>query len=658
MRRSLTTLLVGIAAGLPIAPAAHAAFPMSFPARGESLDDLYANGVSFDGYFSSGGHGGDYGEDDYYPLDLGVVRFDGTNWVSYVPGGSSTDPEDRITFGFPLHSPVDGVVVSCWREMPDHEGCPPGEGCLSGGNHLNILTEDGNHLVYLAHLQAGSIPEELCPLADVYLDDTSSTCTAGAGWEGLQDSIRLDTLPGDLPVVHKGDYIGNGGNSGSGTSAPHLHMHVKDFMWDGGGNPCQRTGLFEEIEFAESWYAERQDGPDANVSVSDWLPAEQTTIPFQASGWPRYLIWPDPIGPRTDDLVWGDGEDLHNVTDSVGGLIAYRNDSDNLQLESYDLASGDIVPQDSEEEGYVSDIGLAHPFNNDRDVVLAVRTSTDDLKLIPYTVSAAGGTISRQVGQEVTESTIYEVEAVKSPTHDGVTVVIRDGNSKIKVIDYVVNSATMAITRPGTSALGGTVADIAVDSISNGYAPGESAFGTKFKGVITAERRTSDDELLLRSWAVTSTADVTLEHTEATGEDGVSEIDITTMTLGSREVAIASARDVNDELWIQYYYVASDGELTPAYDIAGGELGTLATEAVGNRDAVTVMSDSGDGLKLVAWGFNDDIRRAGGRKAGGVSEVLVDVGYSGGDQYLVTLVQSLAGEVKMLVYGSNFDPTL
>lgn len=661
MRRSLTTLAAGIAALLPIAPSAHAAYPLSFPGRGESLDDLPFENA----YFSSGGHTGDYGEDDFYALDLGVVRFDGANWVNYVPGGSSSNQEDHIVFGFPLYSPVDGVVVSCWREMPDGEGCPPGEGCLSGGNHLNILTEDGNQLVYLAHLQAGSIPDGLCPLADVYLDDTSSTCTAGAGWEGLQDSIRLDTLPGDLPVIHRGDYLGNGGNSGSGTSAPHLHMHVKDFTWDGAGNPCQRTGLYEEIELTESWYAERTDvedpntahPADANVDASEWLPADHTAVPFQASGWPRYLIWPDPIGPRMDDLVWGDGDDLHNVTDSVGGVMAYRNDSDNLQLESYEIDGGDILPQDSVEEGAILDVGIAHPFANDRDVVLTIRTAGGDLKLIPYVVSA-GGTITRQVGKELTENAIYEVEATKSPTHNGVTVAIRDGSNKIKVIDYVVNSATMAITRPGTSALGTTASDIAIDSISFGFAPGESVLGPKFQGVITAERRVADGELVVRSWAVTAGADVTLEHTEETGED-VSELDITTMTLGSRQVAIASSRDANDELWVQYYYVAADGELIPAYDIDAGQIGTLATAAVGNRDAVTVMNDTGDGLKLIAWSFNDDIRRSGGRMAGGVSEVLLDAAQPTGDSpFLVTLVRSLAGEVKMLTFGSNFDPTI
>lgn len=660
MRFPLTTIIVaGIVVGLPAGPSAHAAFPLTFPAHGESLDDL-----PFDAYFTSGGHTGGYGTSGAYPVDMGIVRFDGTNWVEYVPGGSKTNQEDHMIFGFPLHSPVDGVVVSCWREMPDGTGCPPGEGCLSGGNHLNILTEDGDHLVYIAHMESGSIPESLCPLADVYLDDTSSTCTAGAGWEGLQDSIRLDTLPGDLPVVHKGDYIGSGGNSGSGTSAPHVHLHVKEFTWDGSGNPCQRTGVSEEIEFAESWYATRIDGEypggptvDADVDASDWLPAQQTAVPFEADGWPRYLLWPDPIGPRRDDLVWGDGDDLHNVTDSVGGVLAYHNDANHLQLESYEIDDGEIVPQDTLEEGTVLDVGIAHPFTNDRDVVAAIRTSGGSLKLIPYTVSA-GGTIARQYGKERTEGAIYEVEGTKSPTHDGITVAIRDGSNEIKVIDYVVDSATMAITRPGSSASGGTANDIAIDSISFGFAPGESVLGPKFQGVITAERRASDDELVVRAWEVTAGADVSLEHTEITGVE-VSELDVTTMALGSREVAVVSARDADDDLWVRYYYVASDGELTPADDVAGGEIGTLATAAVGSRDAVTVMNDSGNGLKLIAWGFNDEIRRAGARKAGGVAEVAIDLAHpSGSSPFIVTLVQTLAGEVKMLVYGSNFDPAL
>lgn len=644
-----TTFLATLCVALPAAPAS-AAHPLGFPARAESLDDL-----AFDAYFTTGGHSG-YGVGDVYPLDIGIVRFDGSAWTNIEPGGSSSNQEDHLIFGFPLHSPIDGVVVSCWRELPDGTGCPPGEGCLSGGNHLNILTEDGQQVVYLAHLQHSSIPDSLCPKAQVYPSNLSQTCTEGAGWEGFQASIRTDGLPGGLPVVRKGDYLGNAGNSGSGTSAPHLHLHVKPFTYDSSGNPCQRTGEYEEIEFAESWYTERQTTSD--VDASDWIAAQQTAIPFETDGTPRYLIWPDPIGPRRDDLVWGDGDELHNVPDSYGGVMGYRNDANHLQLESYGIFAGQIQPEDTVEEGTVLDLGLAAPFSSGRDIIAAVRTGSGNLKLIPYTVSA-GGTIARQYGEERNEGSIQGVEATRSPLHDGVTVAIRDGASRIKVIDYVVDSATMAITRPGSSALGTAVTDLAVDTVRYGSSPEQPPLGAKFKGVVTAERRSSDGTLVVRSWGVTSGGDVSLDHTETTGV-AVSEVDVTTMKVGTlREAVVVTAKDDDGDLWVEYYYVASDGELLPADDISSGAVGTISTAAVGIRDAVTALSDSGDGLKLVAWSFDEQVRRAGARKAGNTSEVLIDAVQPSGDSpYLVTLVRSLAGEIKMLVYGSNFDPTL
>lgn len=651
MKNSTTTLLIGVAASL-VSSTATAAYPLNFPARAESFDDL-----GYEAYFSTGGHGnGTYGVGGFFPIDFGIVRFDDVadDWVNYVPGGSTSDPEDKIIWDFPVYSPVDGRIITCWREMPDHEQpCAPGNTCLTGGNHLNIITEDGQHIVYLAHLQEGTIPPELCPISATHPNDnTNNNPECGTGWQGYPVDARLDTLPDLLPEIHKGDFIGRAGNSGTGTDFSHLHVHVKDFKW-ASGTPCEANGSHEML-FTETWFAERDEVAD--VAVSDWVPAQQDAAPLNGTGMPRQLFWPGPIGPRTDDLVWGDGDLVHNVTDEVGGVIAYRNDVNKLQLESYAISSGDIVPLDTIEESTIRDVAIARPFTSGRDVVVAVRTWTDALKLIPYDV-ATGGTIARQPG-ELLQGAIIAVEAVKSPTHNGVTVAIIGSNNKIKVIDYTVNSTTLAVTRPGTDDDGDAVTDVAVDAVTAGFGPTESPTGTKFKGVVTAERRTSDGELYLRTWSVSSTGNVALVSTKSTDVD-VSEIDVTTMKMGSRDVVIASAKDDGGALWVRRYDISSTGQLTAVDDIAGGGINALATGAVGSNDAVSVMSDAVGDFKMISWDFNDEIRRTGGRKGGDVSEVLLDTVHPAFEpQYLVSLVRTLAGEVKMIIHGSNFDPTM
>ncbi len=647
--------LVGAVLFSSFAGSAWAGFPMPFPARGDYLDEL-----GFSAYYSTGGHtpAGSYGN-GYFPLDFGIVTFHDSEWIGYDPDGDPGNVEDHLIYGAPLYSPVDGVVVSCWRNWPDEAPCPSGSECLTGGNHLNILTEDGEHVVYLAHLKPDTIPESFCPTTDPgsFPPSGSETCGLGAGWEGFSDAIRTDNMPGGSPTVRKGDYIGLAGSSR--TTSPHLHLHVKEFAYDDATppNPCQRAGVFVEIDFTESWHTEREesDAPGA----SDWLTAHETALPVNSSGWPRVLVWPDPVGPRLDDHVFGTSHwlpYLANVTDSEGGVLAFRNEDEHLEIHSYVLSGGDIDPRDDVEEGTVYGLDLARPFTDSRDIVATVRTANGNLKLIPYEVSN-WGTIARQYGEERTESYVFGVRSTTSPRLDGVTVAIRDGSNRLKIIEYAVDPATMEITRPGSSALGTYVSVIAVDNIRRGRGADEPFYPSSglFKGVVTAERRTSDGHLVVRTWAVSSSRDVTLTDTFDTEID-VSDVQIATVRGGTRDTVLVTAENSSGDLRALHFYVTRAGDLI--FDDVGfaGEITALASTGVGSKDSVTAVSDSDGDLKLISLSFGNEIFRSGTRAAGNVTKVKVDLAKpTGEDSVLLNLIRTSSGGVKMLVFGSNFD---
>ncbi len=656
------SLVASAAVLLAGAGTAHA-YPMQFPARASSLPD--------NGYFVTNGHGAKYVAKGgtTWAQDIHVQRYVNGQWQRRAPG-ATTLAEDH-SFGTPLYSATDGVVIACWRGLPDspnptqnicEDGCPAGH--TAGGNHILIVTPEGDHVVYYAHL-ADSIPASLCPIvdADGLIDDMA--VVGCPGLSGFRNSTRLDLLLGadNLPVVKKGDYIGDLGHSGN-SWAPHLHLQVNPFSFDDAvdPNPCQ--GVSEEIEYVETWQQPRTPGVDASAYA--WAALNHQPLPVTpATG--DFLVWPDPVGARKQDLVLGSGNSLDVETDVEGGLTAYRTDDGQLRLTSFRIGTGnvgdellgDLVVQANRNEGGVAALDLVKLPVSEREYALAIRGNNGRLKVIPYHVNYAFGTITRMPGDRE-DGPITHLAAVPSPSHSGLVVAVREDNGTLKVIDYVAAAGTLAITRPGSAGSGGQqIVDLAITATKG-----------QFNGVVTAEVATNTASVTLRSFSVSAGADVVAQHTVVAAPGPATQISLATVEgllfPGMAAVAVTMRDAATGNLRIQTWSVSPTGSLTLQDERTAGGVGAIDVAAVGGRDVVVGVRANSGNLWQLSWATDwgaDNLRRTGTRTAGAISglDLAAFYGTPGINahpryRHLLTGVRTSDGDLKVLSNAINFAP--
>lgn len=687
-----------------------ASYPMTLPWRGDALEPNV--------YFRSNGHtGSDYGN-PVWGMDLHAAKWVDPDWQTNDGGNQNTD---EYIFGVDLYSPIDGEIVACWRTAPDKpsptldydldgdgvfgeaKNCvvsgdvceddsdcfaiwPQLDSCGSGhdrspmaaGNHLQIRNEAGDFVVFLAHMQSGSIPAELCPLP-ANRDDQDTTSSPGDtlvgpdGWPDVKTDTCTETdegfpqdtiLPTPVPVK-QGQFIGRVGHSGA-SSRPHLHMHAKPIFNEADGDYCVENS--EEMLFSEAWAQECETG---NAPTGGWSPLdiENPVEPYDIGGScdddtdcvgdevcssegqcvvvkPGYCFLPDAIGPQEDHDDYNiPATNLHFTTHTDGDVLVYQS-SGALRLRSYDLDSfGVIQAQDTHDEGSVLDVAVARP-NSSRDVIVSVRGSNGVLKHIPYDVATVSGTIVRMVGKEWTDSTVLQVESTTSPEHAGFVVAVETSSGNLKVIDYHV-TAGLDITRDLSSdGTGGAIDDLAITTMGI------------YEGVVTAEIDTGGD-LNVRSFDVPLAGGVTNADTWTTNIDGDSvTIDRVPTSFGNEYFVTSVIRD-SGALRLDSWEVDDFGtiSLIDSYEVGvvSQHDGTAGTTMSG--DFVVGMRDSADEFRMIGWDVNivGELRRNSTRDLGDVTQTAISTSFAGGGNHLVAARTDGAGDLHLYVYGENYS---
>jgi hypothetical protein len=206
-----------------------------------------------------------------------------------------------------------------------------------------------------------------------------------------------------------------------------------------------------------------------------------------------YLVGPTGFFSRLGDATAGKISALAMTqTGAVDrkAVTAVRDENGNLKVIAWDLqwgSNGDVsvVRLGDASAGPVSSVSIsrARAFNG---VFTAVRDSDNNLKVIPWKLSANGMTITR--GDDASAGTVGTQVAV-APLAQGVAAAMRDADGNLRVISWSVSSDGNIGARRDTGVAGG-ISEVSI-------------LGTPHAGSnLTTVVRDSTGALLLIGWAM------------------------------------------------------------------------------------------------------------------------------------------------------------
>ena len=175
--------------------------------------------------------GGNFCFGQQYAWDLGVMAWNGSQWVSNNGGDQNAD---HYIWGTPVYAVEDGEILYCYGSSNDNSSPGDDDSLVAGvppGGNMYWIRHSGGEVALYAHLQKDSVPGTLCPT----------------------DGVQNPPVP-----VSKGDQLGLVGNSGQ-SGAPHLHFHIQD-SWVLGDKGQSMPTLFNNIDV----------GRPVTSSGSDW----------------------------------------------------------------------------------------------------------------------------------------------------------------------------------------------------------------------------------------------------------------------------------------------------------------------------------------------------------------------------------------------------
>lgn len=645
-RKNLLILGIILTLAMPVVLTAET---VSFPARASDLPI---------GWFwnMSGDHGGSNAR------DLDVVRPNGSGWTDLDADGGPEN-SDRLIFGVPLYAPVDGEVVSCWRNHPEnprpgtpHPGrccgnncdiscddsgdCPSSNACTiaRSGNHVAIRKADGD-VVLLAHLKRGSVPASVCPNSATFMSNArdrlgdfpaeSYLRLCGSG-----ESPQADDCVTSRPKVKRGELVGMAGNSGA-SGKPHLHIHQAKVKDENG--VLVKEGLVRPTNINYGWLKHRTD-------ASIWKPFLADAIRN-----PPVLVQASPYLRRADASAGAVRQTDTLFLSGNRAVIATIADSNRkLKLITWDLVGLETINRRGDvQAGAAKEVRLGEALGGF--VLAAVRQADDVLTMIAYQVTPTGGLLRRS------SRVAGKISALDMATTRGVNrrsiTAVRDVDGNLKLIAWDVqlaNNGSVSIVRLG-EATAGAVSALSVTRAKN------------FSGVFTAVRD-GEGKLKVIPWRLSSDGGTFTRRTDAAAGAIDNLVDVAPLGKG----VAAAVKDADGSLRLITWSVSSSGDIGQRRQTGfGGSIDALRllTSPNGGSNLTAVVRGAVGELRLIGWRVDDDgrkLRRLGSSKAGSASRISADVVsrsfslQAGGTRdTILTALRDSGGDLKLISWDTN-----
>ncbi|RKG56266.1 M23 family metallopeptidase [Corallococcus sp. AB011P] len=581
--------------------------------------------------------------------DLHAVRFDDDEKrftrVKIPFADYAADPKnsDWVIYGLPVTAIADGEVLTCWRNAPEglkpmvHGGDDvPHPGRTSNplriprsGNHVNIRTDDGKIILY-AHLQPGSVPEELCPFNATYVDDAE---------DRVGDLPREVIVPAAQRVrVKRGQFVGRVGSSGA-SAHPHLHVHLQPMTSE------TTVGTSLPLPYSHAW--RKSGNADHNSSIG-FAPMQNEALDLFPSA-----IHPDPLLRRGD--ITGDPA-LEVAMAASGSMVvtATRDVTGRLALNSWQLSpGGDFTKLHDASAGAATSIAMAHPGSSStRDVVTALRDGSGNLKLIAWRV-ASNGSIERK-GEAGGDADATEINLAALPEGLGVVSAFRDSTGHLKVSTWETSATQDTVTRR-SNGFGEEATKVALTPILNGRVDGDV---NRFTGVVTAVR-TPSGNLSLTAWEITPQKTLIQRGTHLAG--AVTDVSISTVTIGNsvRDMVVASVRLTNGVLRNISFDVSAAGQFVRRDHEDGEAILEVGSARVGAQHLVTPVRDTAGNLRVYTWDVDLEgkVHRSGKERAGAIVSGLAATPTTVGTRFVITAVRLTTGtgggDLRLIAWDAN-----
>ena len=306
-------------------------------------------------------------------------------------------------------------------------------------------------------------------------------------------------------------------------------------------------------------------------------------------------------------------------------VTAVKNNAGNLKLIAWEISEdGNIVRQGDASAGAINDVALTNGcfclgFNQ---VVTAVRTADNNLKLIAWKITESGDIIRQG---DAVAGTAIKVSIVKGRY---IVTAVRTGEGNLKLIAWDLSSDGQFERLGDVEA--GPILDV---SISESWYP----------HVATAVRTGSGD-LKVILWEITNAGNI-VRLGDATGGP-IAKVSITKMNnFEARLVTSVRTGDGNLKL---ISWKDNGGTLERLDDASAGEILDLdSIRVIGNQDLMTAVRTGDSNLKLIYWKVNSagQIERLDDGQAGPITKVAMTA-----TAPITTAVRTNAGNLKLTAW--------